>query len=99
MQTCVKSVVAYPTLRGLTWNGETVNFEYKRHKKRWYMLHGYHYDTGQYEQYMRPFNLVGIFRDSLMNGQRQYRNLSKCMSNTAKTIDINKGIKMENTFC
>ncbi len=44
-----RSVVVYPTWRGLTWNGEIVNFEYKRHEKRLYMLHGYHYDTGQYE--------------------------------------------------
>ncbi len=33
-----RSVVAYPTLRGLTWNGEIVNLEYKSHEKSLYML-------------------------------------------------------------
>ncbi len=61
----------------------------------------YHYDRGQYEQYLRTFNLMGTFSDQKYSTEstETIQEFIKVYEQYAKTMVRNKGIKMENTFC
>ncbi len=57
-----RSVVVHPTVRGLTWSGEIVNYEYDRPQKRLYVTHGYS-DMQGYDWYMKHHNIISTFSD------------------------------------
>ncbi len=57
-----RSVVATPTVRGLTWSGEIVNYEYDHPQRRLYVTSSYT-DRQGYDWYMKYYNIVGTFSD------------------------------------
>ena len=76
-----RSVVQFPTVRGLTWSGDIVNYEYDSRQKRLYVTQAY--QGGQeYHWYMRDYNIVSTFVD-----QRYAPDWSKTMQDFVKAYE------------
>ena len=57
-----RTVVEQPTMRGLTWENQIVNFEYENPDGKLYVIHGYK-DRIEYDHYMSFYNIMGTFTD------------------------------------